>query len=332
MVARGRPARLPARGAGDRRGAVDPGPARAARPSSRRRPTSSTPGSRTRRSDFLTWLNLWRYVRDPAAGAVAPARSAGCAGRSTSTTCGSASGRTLEAPAARRSPSSSGSTRRPEPARRAGRATASTRRCWPGCSRTSGCATPRSATTSAPATRGSRSSRAPGCSGSSRSCVMAAELVETSRLWAPGQRRDRAGVGRGARRAPGQAHLLRAALVEEAGRGDGLRAGHAVRRAAGRRPAGVLRPGRPGAVAASCSSGTRWSRASGRPSTGSSRDNRELLDEVEELEHRARRRDILVDERDAVRLLRRAGRRRGGVRRALRHLVEDRPAATTPTC
>ena len=66
--------------------------------------------------------------------------------------------------------------------------------------------------------------------------VMAAELVETSRLWARVERRDRAGVGRAARRAPGQAHLQRAALVEEAGRGDGLRAGHAVRRPAGRRP------------------------------------------------------------------------------------------------
>ena len=59
----------------------------------------------------------------------------------------------------------------------------------------------------------------------------------------PGERRDQAGVGRGARRAPGQAHLLRAALVQEAGRGDGLRAGHPVRRPAGRRAAGVLRQG-----------------------------------------------------------------------------------------
>ncbi len=52
-------------------------------------------------------------------------------------------------------------------------------------------------------------------------------------LPAVGPRRgpDRAGVGRGARRAPGQAHLLRADLVGQAGRGDGHRAGHAVRRA-----------------------------------------------------------------------------------------------------
>ena len=58
----------------------------------------------------------------------------------------------------------------------------------------------------------------------------------------------------------------------------------------------VLRQGRPGAGAASCSSGTRWSTASGTPGSSSWRRNRELLDEVEELEHRARRRDIVVDE------------------------------------
>ena len=125
---------------------------------------------------------------------------------------------------------------------------------------------------------------------------MAAELVETSRLWGAHRRADRAGVGRAAGRAPGQAQLQRAALGEEAGRGDGVREGHAVRR---------------------CRSSPRRKVNYGRIDPELSRelfirhalvegdwethheffhDNRELLDEVEELEHRARRRDILVDD------------------------------------
>ena len=47
--ARGRPRGLPARGARHRRRAVDPGPARAPAGRAGRRPTSSTPGSATRR-------------------------------------------------------------------------------------------------------------------------------------------------------------------------------------------------------------------------------------------------------------------------------------------
>jgi hypothetical protein len=45
----------------------------------------------------------------------------------------------------------------------------------------------------------------------------------------PDRREDRAGVGRAARRAPGQAHVQRAALGEEAGRRDGVREGDACR-------------------------------------------------------------------------------------------------------
>ena len=54
-----------------------------ARPRSRRRPTSSTPASRTRRSDFLAFLNLWRYVREQQKERGRPPPSAGCASRST---------------------------------------------------------------------------------------------------------------------------------------------------------------------------------------------------------------------------------------------------------
>ena len=61
----------------------------------------------------------------------------------------------------------------------------------------------------------------------------------------PGGGPDRARVGRGPGRPPGQAELRRAALVEVAGGGHGHRAGHPVRDPAGRRPAGQLRPGRP---------------------------------------------------------------------------------------
>ena len=63
----------------------------------------------------------------------------------------------------------------------------------------------------------------------------------------PGRRPDRAGVGRGTRPAPGQAQLQRAALGEEAGRGDGVREGDPVRHPAGHRPQGQLRSDRPGA-------------------------------------------------------------------------------------
>ena len=47
---------------------------------------------------------------------------------------------------------------------------------------------------------------------------------------------------------------------------------------------------------ASSSSGTRWSTASGRRRHRFFETNRRLLEEAEELEHRARRRDIVVDE------------------------------------
>ena len=52
----------------------------------------------------------------------------------------------------------------------------------------------------------------------------------------------------------------------------------------------------PRADAASCSSGTRWSTASGRTRHRFYGENLRLLEEAEELEHRARRRDIVVDE------------------------------------
>ena len=56
-------------------------------------------------SDFLTWLNLWRHLKEQQKELSSSARSAGCASASSSTTCGSGSGRTS-------SPSSARSARR----------------------------------------------------------------------------------------------------------------------------------------------------------------------------------------------------------------------------
>ena len=99
-----------------------------------RRPTSSTPGSRTRARDFLTWLNLWRYLKEqqrelsqqrvpPDVQARVPQLPAGprVAG--------------LRVPAA---PGLQGDEDRGRPARATRPTpTASTRRCSPGCSATS---------------------------------------------------------------------------------------------------------------------------------------------------------------------------------------------------
>ena len=120
---RGRPQRLPARGAGHRGGAVDPGPARAARRRSARPPTRSTPGSPTEGSDFLAYLNLWRLPRE--AQASCPAAVPQVCAPSSSTTCASASGRTCthscaRPPATRASPPNDAGRRTPsDPHRRA---------------------------------------------------------------------------------------------------------------------------------------------------------------------------------------------------------------------
>ena len=60
--------------------------------------------------------------------------------------------------------------------------------------------------------------------------------------------------------------------------------------------------------------------------------NRELLEDVAELEHRSRRRDILVDDETLDGVLRAAGAGRRGVGAALRRLVEDGPPRGARTC
>ena len=165
----------------------------------------------------------------------------------------------------------------------------------PGCSRTSACATPAGATISAPAARASRSGRAAGVKGQP-SWVMVAELVETSRLW-----------GRTAARIdprwvePLAEHLLRRTYDEP--RWEKKRASvvatervDALRPADRRRPRGRLRRRSTRCSRATCSSAARWSRATGTRATTSSPTTRALVEEVEALEERARRRDILVDD------------------------------------
>ena len=159
---------------------------------------------------------------------------------------------------------------------------------------------------------------------------MAAELVETSRLWARTVAAHRAGVGRAARRAPGQAHLQRAALVEQRGRRRSPREGDPVRGADRRRPQGPTTAASTRRLARELF--IRHALVEGDWETRHHffRDNRQLLEEVEELEHRARRRDLVVDEDDAVRVLRRAGPGRRGLRPGTSTPGGSRPAAPTP--
>ena len=100
--------------------------------------------------------------------------------------------------------------------------------------------------------------------------VVVADLVETSRLYGRIAARIEPEVGRACRGRSGAAHLQRAALGRATRRGDGLRAGDALRAAAGAAPPRRLRRRSIRWSRASCSSGTRSSRATGRPATTSS--------------------------------------------------------------
>ena len=163
--------------------------------------------------------------------------------------------------------------------------------------------------------------------------VMAAELVETARLWG----RVNASIEPEWAEEVG-AHLVkrtlqRAALGEEARRGDGAREGDPVRRTDRRRPsarsttAGSTRRRR-----ASSSSGTRWCKGSGTThhrffaaNQRTARGGRGARASRPAARHRRRRRDDL-------RLLRRsrAGRRR--LDGAFRLVVEEAAAHPTRTC
>ena len=133
-----------------------------------------------------------------------------------------------------RSPATSASARATSRAIR----TTSTSRCSPGCCRTSGCAT-----TTSREFKGARGSTFTIARGSVLArrpprWVMAAELVETNRLWARARRDDRAGLGRAARRPPRPPLVRRAAVGRRSGRGGDGRDGDAVRAADRQRPDG----------------------------------------------------------------------------------------------
>ena len=182
-------------------------------------------------------------------------------------------------------------------------------RCSPGCSRTSACATARRREYRG--ARGARFAIARGLGAgqaSRRAWVMAAELVETNRLWARRRRRDPARVGRArsaatsCKRSYGEPRWdarAGAAVTTERSRSTACRSssGRTVgydRVDPRRRPRAVRRA-------------TRSSTATGSPHHAFVARNAAFLDEVAALEARVRRGDLLDDEAVA-RLLRRARR------------------------
>ncbi len=137
----------------------------------------------------------------------------------------------------------------------------------------------------------------------------------------PAERRDRPALGRAAGRRPGQAHVVRAALVEEARVRTRPRARHPVRRPAGRRPRRTHRPAparrRPRAVrpARARAGGVARPAPVLRDQPTPARGGGRARAPGAATRHRGRR-------GDAVRLLRRPGAGRGRLGGALRHLVE----------
>ena len=199
-------------------GAVDPGPARAPGREARSRPTSSTPASPTTTSDFLAYLNLWRYLREQQRELSGNQFRKRChaeflhylrvrewqdlAGQ---LRAAAERGRREAQPAPRPTPGAGppGAALGPALARRA--CATPTRREYQGA-------------------RGARFAIFPGSALARKqpTWVMVAELVETSRLWGRDVAADPARVGRAARRAPRRA----APTASRAGtpkRGDGRR-------------------------------------------------------------------------------------------------------------
>ena len=274
------------------------------------------------RSDFLSLLKLWNYLAGAGPNRCPAMPSAGCAGPSTCTTCGSGNGRTWSASCGRSpAPPGSPSSRR---TRSSGRAIDGTRihqallagllahiGSWDEARR------------EYQGTRGARFSIWPGSVLAKRQpkLVMAAELVETSRLWARTVAAIEPGWAEPVGCAPAQARLLRAALGGPARVGGGDREGDAARRDAGRRPHGQFRRRSIRSCPGSCSSGTRWSRATGGPGTvlraqpAAAGADRRARGPGPPPGHRRRR-------RDPVRAVRRPGADAGVVGPALRLLVQ----------
>ena len=230
--------------------------------------------------------------------------------------------------------------------RRSPTPTASTRRCCPGCSPTSACS--RSATAGLErlgrrrprgpreylGARGTRFAIFPGSAlrGKNPAYLMAGELVETGRLWA---RQNAAIKPEWAERIG--AHLVKRSYSEP--HWSKKRAAvmayervtlYGVPLVTDRLVA--VRQGRPRAEPRAVHPARARVRRVVTAGTGSSPSNQRLLEEAEELEHRARRRDIVVDEHTLFDFYDARVGRRGRQRRALRPVVEAGAADASPTC
>ena len=139
-------------------------------------------------SDFLTWLNLWRYLREQQRELSGSAFRRMCK-REYLNYLRVREWQDFESQL--RQVCKEMAIELGQPGRRARTPTASTRRCWPGCSATSGCS--RSGTARKArgpreylGARNSRFAIFPGSAlkGANPTYLMAGELVETGRLWA----------------------------------------------------------------------------------------------------------------------------------------------------
>ena len=284
-------------------------------------------------SDFLAYLNLWHYLQE---------QQQALSSNQFRRLCRTEflnylrvrEWQDLYEPAAPGGASGMGITRRaPEPA---DPTPGAHRRCWPACCPTSAlrsdAATRRAPSTSAPAAPGSPSSPARRCSAKPPRWVMAAELVETTRLWAPGGGEDRAGVGRA--RSPGT--WSSAPTASRTGRRDqgsvvALREGHACTAL----PLVAGRKVHYGRIDPELSPRAVHPPRAGRgrladPPRVLPRQPRRCSTRSRSWRHRARRRDILVDDETLFAFYdaRVAGRRR--LRRATSTPGGSRPGATEP--
>ena len=223
--------------------------------------------------------------------------------------------------------------------------TGCTSRCWPGCSRTSACRTPSASRPiraagerrgAAAAGAGRSSSPAPAARGSRSSRTHRWRASRRPGSWQPSWSR-RPGCGPG--RSPGSSRsgpsrsagdLVRRSYSEprwDARRGAVMAAEKVtpVRPADRRRAPGELRPASTRPPPGSCSSSTPWSRATGRPTTGSSQHNQRAREEAEELEHKARRRGLVADDTAVFDFYDRPDPEDGHLGPALRLLVEEGP-------
>ena len=325
---RGRTPRLRPRGAGDRGRPVDPGRPRAAQGVARA-------GSRTapslRRRGLGPAVDRRAVGLPPraASGSCRATSSGGCAATSTSTTSGSREWRDLYSQlrqvAGQLDIRPTSTSRHPDHVHRA---VLSGLLSHIGVRRTA-----TGASSAAPVTRGS--SIAPGSvlgETSEPKWVMAAELVETNRLWARRVADDPARVGRAARRAPGQAVVRRPVVGRQGRPGRRRRDRHAVRPPDRQRPHDRRRPGRSRNSPGRCSSGTRWSPATGTTDTTSSTANARFVERV------AAARGPRPSHRPARRRERCSSSTTSGSAAdvtsgtPLRPMVEDRSTRATPTC